>query len=112
MILSKDEVGRLLSECAKQPETYNEVANTLWEKLNIHDAVTTLLCTYGIIHIRDTISHTAEATAEWVPMGHDFYKCSHCGRVVYSDSIEVLGRDNLWCGSCGHSMCLQVEGKK
>ena len=110
MILSKEEMGSLLTECAAQPETYNEVANTLWEKLDIHDAVTTLLCTYGIIHLRaGDAMPVPRAIAEWVSVGNGFFRCSNCHEQIYATSTVDLGLHHMYCGCCGYSMYLRPE---
>lgn len=49
--MDKDQIGFLMTECSKYPETYNKISNKLWKHFKIADAVISLLCTWIVIQL-------------------------------------------------------------
>lgn len=56
----------------------------------------------------------ARPKAKWIPKNADFiwWKCSKCGQVIFSASIEDILEFHKFCGRCGAEMKIESEISK
>ena len=55
--MTHNDIGFLLDYCSKHSETFNKIANHLWQRFNIKSAELVLLITYYVVEERKSFNN-------------------------------------------------------